>query len=199
MDERSKEPMKRPLTKFLSTPISRAASVSSRAARWPLDIFDVSIRSCGSSGGFPWDGGGLELTGRGVVSVILASPFRIKLVSFLRHAMQESTRRKMPRPAVHQSFHCADNSRGAERIRITQGAAPERSEARAHDHGEIDILRFGDDLFFKATGRFVDHQEDHAVLEFFPRKTARPHMSPLLIGWDHGAHPPGNGSVWLRL
>src|SRR5258706_3601517 len=159
MEERSKEPMNKPLTKFRSTPISRAASVSSTAARWPLDIFEVSISERGSSTcGFSWGGGNLESGGGGVVFVIGPSAFVIKFCSILSHGPQKRAGCEMSSAAAHKVVHPADNCRRAESVSVTKRAAAEWREAGAHDHREIVVPGFGDDLFLEASGGLIDHQ-----------------------------------------
>src|SRR5262245_37848250 len=99
MLERSKSPMNSLLAKVPSRSVSRAASVNSSAARCPLDILEVSIRSRGSSG--------LCSVGGCLVAIILASLF-VKFVSTFRHAFQQGARSKMGCPSIREFLHCND-------------------------------------------------------------------------------------------
>src|SRR5262249_54640798 len=125
--------MNKPLAKVGSFAASRAASVSSRAARWPLDIFDVSIATAGSSAGVFWRG--FEIG----VSIIMASFFRVKVPAALSHGLQKRTRLEVARATAHELSHRFDNVCRSCSVGVAQWAAPEWSEAGAHNHCEIHI------------------------------------------------------------
>src|SRR5581483_11638161 len=110
---RLNSPMNRPLTNVFPCAVVRAASVNSIAARWPADIFDVSI-VCGSS-------------------------IAIKFSPAGGHLFQQVARLEIFRAAVDEIFHRADDAVRSQRIRITQRSAAERREAGAHDHCKIDV------------------------------------------------------------
>ena len=123
--------MNRPLTKP-SRVTSRAASVSSSAARCSGDIFDVSMTEAASSG---------------VVSVFIEA-FR-----GLRHFGEQRAGLEMRAGHAGEARELIDDVAHAERIRVTQRTAAERREAGAHDHGEIDIARRLDDPLLAGNAR----------------------------------------------
>src|ERR1051325_2964820 len=138
---------------------SRAASVISRAARWPAFIFDVSISVPGSSGlGAVFS---VSFT-VGIINLLKLKPNdeirRSDLVKrfLLRgQALQEREGRK-PRLASGQPLHFRDHLFQAQGLGVTQRPAPERRETGAHDHPEIHIGGIGHDLLFETTRSFVD-------------------------------------------
>src|SRR5262245_22727903 len=85
---------------------SRAASVSSRAARWPDDILDVSIRSSAA-------GVDRVSTGAGLVSIIGPSLFRIKFLSAGCHGPEQPARAEVGSARLHEPIHLADQPREA--------------------------------------------------------------------------------------
>src|SRR5438552_586622 len=92
----------------------------------------------------------------------MSSFLRVKCGSGFREIPQILAGSKVLYAGFDEGIHLFDEIGCAESVGVTQRAAAERSEAGAHDHGEINVFRFGDDSFFKAASGFVDHQEDHA-------------------------------------
>src|SRR5262245_18782729 len=115
--------MNRPLANDESCTTSRAASVNSRAARWPLDILDVSMSASGSSAASL----ALGSAGGDLVSIIRPSLAWIKTCSGNSHVPQERARLKMNGAGFHEAIHRVDEFRGADSIRMTQRSAAERS------------------------------------------------------------------------
>ncbi len=66
-------------------------------------------------------------------------------------------------------FHRPGELRHANGVGVAQRPAPERRESSAHDHREIHVCRIADNLLFKAARGFVDHQKNHAFLQFLAR------------------------------
>src|SRR4051812_17326915 len=120
--------MKIRLANVPSRDASRAASVNSSAARCPLDIFDVSIRSRGSSG-----------FGAGSLVAIISVSLFVKFLSISRHTAQKRAGSEIGCSCIRKLFHRIDGFRDAERIGITQWPTPEWSKTGAHYHGKIDI------------------------------------------------------------
>src|SRR6266850_7646146 len=154
MLDKSKSPMKILLAKVPSRDVSRAASVSSSAARWPLDIFDVSIRSRGSSG-----------FGAGSLVAIISVSLFVKFLSIRHHTAQKRAGSEIGCSRIRKFFHRIYGFRDAQRIGITQWPTPEWSKTGTHYHGKIDICSLGDDLLLQATGGFVDHKKNHSFLQ----------------------------------
>jgi hypothetical protein len=67
--------------------------------------------------------------------------------------------------AGNELLHRGNQWLYAKVVGVAQGAAAERGESCAHDHGEINLCGFCDYLFFKATRRLIDHEENHALLK----------------------------------
>src|SRR5215467_8503519 len=108
--------MNRPAARDGCSATSRAASVSSRAARWPEDILEVSINEPGSSAGF-----GRASTGGGdLVSIIGPSLFRIKFLGAGGHGSEQPAGVEMGGAGLHEPVHLADQPREAEGVGITQ-------------------------------------------------------------------------------
>src|ERR1041385_863132 len=95
--------MNRPLTSDGFDAASRAASVNSSAARWPLDILDVSINCAGSSA----DALVRRSTGGDLVSIITTS--RIDFFPPGRHRAQQPARLKIFRARFDEPFHFTDD------------------------------------------------------------------------------------------
>jgi hypothetical protein len=74
--------------------------------------------------------------------------------------------------AGNELLHCGNQCAYPDTVGVTQWAAAEWGEPCAHDHGEINLARFRDHLFFETTRGFVDHQEDHPLLELGSRQRA---------------------------
>src|SRR5436190_21212250 len=150
--------MNRPAAREGCSAASRAASVSSRAARWPDDILEVSISESGSTAG-----AGLVSTGAGLVSIIGPSLSWIKFLAAGGHGSQQPAWVEMGGAALHEPVHLTDQSREAEVFGVTQRPAAERREAGAHDHREIHVGRVANDFLLQATHGFIDHQQHHAL------------------------------------
>src|SRR6516164_120738 len=112
--------MNKPLAKVGSRPVSRAASVNSRAARWPADIFEVSMSTLGSASAGLTRGS----TGGGFVSIICSS--RVKSFSVGSQIAQKRARFEFGEPLLDEALHVADQPGRAQGVRVTQRSAAER-------------------------------------------------------------------------
>src|ERR1700682_2328903 len=89
----------------------------------------------------------------------------VKLFAAFRHVAQQRARFEMARASGNKTVHGPNHGRYSKAVGVAERSAAKWSETGAHDHGEIDVLGFGDDLLFEATGGLVNHQKDHAGLE----------------------------------
>src|SRR5258708_7828396 len=78
----------------------------------------------------------------------------------------------MRRSGSDEMAHRSHEPGCANGVGVAQRPASERRESGAHDHGKIYVRRVGDNLFLQTVRSFVDHEENHALLKFFPRDCA---------------------------